>query len=60
MKDADEDTNKRKDTLCSWVKRINTVRMSTLPKAIHRLHVIPIQIPISFFTEIENTTLKFV
>ena len=43
-----KDTNKWKDTLCLWI-RINIVKMSTVPKTIYRVNVIPINIPMAFF-----------
>ena len=60
MKDNENDTNTWQDIPCSWVERTNIVKISILPETIYRFMEIHTKISIKFFTELEQTTLKFV
>ena len=60
MKEIEDDTNRWKDTLCSWIRIINTVKMIILLKAIYRVSTIPIKITMTISTELEQIILKFV
>ena len=60
MKEIKDNTNRWRDIQCSWIGRINIVRMSILPKEIHRFSTIPTKLPMAFSTELEQKILKSV
>ena len=60
MKDIKDDINRWRDTPCSWVGRINIMKMIVRPNAIYRFNVIPTKFPMTFFIEIEQKFSQFI
>ena len=60
MKEIKHDTNRWRNIPCSWIGRINALKMIILPKAIYRFSKIPIQLLRAFFRQLEQKISQFV
>ena len=60
MKEIKDNINRWRDMPCSWVGRINIVKMTMLTNVIYRFNVIPIKLPMAFFTEVEQKISQFI
>ena len=60
MKIIKDAINRWRDIPCSWVRRINTVKMTILPSAIYRFNTIPNKSPMAFFSEMGQNNLQFI
>ena len=60
MKEIKDNINRWRDIPCSWVGRINIVKMTRLPNTVYRFDVIPTKLPMAFFTELGQKNSHFI
>ena len=59
MNEVKEEQNKWRDIPCTWIGRLDVVKMSVFPYLIYRFNAIPVKIPTSYFVNIDKLILKF-